>query len=61
MLVLNWRQKATARSQLKIAIEDTLDTGLPRSYSPEIYHQKCSALIEHVSESYADQAESIYS
>jgi type I restriction enzyme R subunit len=33
LLVLNWRQKAAARSQLKLAIEDALDTGLPRTYT----------------------------
>ena len=37
LLVLNWRQKATARSQLKLAIEDALDTGLPRAYKPALY------------------------
>jgi len=37
LLVLNWRQKSTARSQLKLTIEDTLDSGLPRAYTPEIY------------------------
>ncbi len=30
LLVLNWRQKSTARSQLKLAIEDVLDTGFQR-------------------------------
>ena len=44
LLVLNWRQKSTARSQLKLTIEDTLDTGLPRAYTPELYNQKCSAV-----------------
>ena len=43
LLVINWCQKSTARSQLKLAIEDALDSGLQRAYSPEIYHQKCSA------------------
>ena len=52
LLVLNWRQKSTARSQLKLTIEDVLDTGLPRTYTPELYRQKCSALFEHVYESY---------
>lgn len=52
LLVLNWRQKSTARSQVKIAIEDMLDTGLPRAYSPELYKQKCSAIFEHVYEAY---------
>lgn len=39
LLVLNWRQKSTARSQLKITIEDTLDYGLPRAYTPELYQK----------------------
>ena len=51
LLVLNWRQKSTARSQVKIAIEDILDTGLPRAYAPEVYQQKCSAVFEHFYES----------
>ena len=42
LLVLNWRQKSSARSQLKLAIEDTLDTGLPRAYDKPLYEQKCS-------------------
>src|SRR5437667_3647766 len=42
-LVLAWRQKAQARAQVRLAIEDLLDEGLPRSYSAELYKQKCSA------------------
>ena len=49
LLVLNWRQKSSARSELKLAIEDVLDTGLPRAYDKPLYAQKCSALFEHVS------------
>ena len=60
LLVINWRQKASARSQLKLAIEDTLDTGLPRIYTPEIYQQKCSAVFEHFYESYSEPDESVY-
>jgi type I restriction enzyme R subunit len=60
LLVINWRQKSTARSQLKLAIEDTLDTGLPRVYSHELYHQKCSALFEHFYEAYPEAGNSIY-
>ena len=60
LLVINWRQKSAARAQLRLAIEDLLDTGLPRVYSPELYQQKCSAVFEHVYESYADQDENIY-
>jgi len=61
LLVLNWRQKSTARSQLKLTIEDVLDTGLPRTYTPEFYRQKCSALFEHVYESYPERDTGVYS
>lgn len=61
LLVLNWRQKSTARSQLKLTIEDTLDTSLPRAYTPEIYSQKCSAVFEHVYESYPERNIGAYS
>ena len=60
LLVLNWRQKSTARSQLKLTIEDTLDSGLPRAYTPELYHQKCSAVFEHVYESYPERNAGVY-
>lgn len=61
LLVLNWRQKSSARSQLKLAIEDLLDTGLPRAYDKPLYQQKCSALFEHVYESYPERDLSVYS
>lgn len=60
LLVLNWRQKSTARSQLKLSIEDTLDNGLPRAYTPELYRQKCSAVFEHVYESYPEWNAGVY-
>jgi type I restriction enzyme R subunit len=54
LMVLNWRQKSAARSALKLAIEDTLD-GLPQAYERQLYSQKCSALFEHVYESYPER------
>jgi type I restriction enzyme R subunit len=60
LLVLNWRQKASARSQLKLGNEDVLDTGLPRAYSPELYQDKCSAIFQHVYESYPERDAGIY-
>jgi type I restriction enzyme R subunit len=60
LLVLNWRLKAAARSSLKLAIEDTLDSGLPRAYAPEIYRQKCSAVFEHIYESYPERNAGVY-
>jgi len=60
LLVLNWRQKSSARAQLKLAIEDLLDTGLPRVYPRELYQQKCSAVFEHVYESYPERDAGVY-
>ena len=60
LLVINWRQKFTARSQLKLAIEDTLDTGLPKIYLPALYQQKCSIVFEHIYESYPQSGEGVY-
>jgi type I restriction enzyme R subunit len=59
LLVLNWRQKAAARSSLKLAIEDTLDC-LPQSYDRPLYAKKCSDLFEHVYENYPERDQSIY-
>ncbi|MBM3855974.1 MAG: DUF3387 domain-containing protein, partial [Verrucomicrobia bacterium] len=60
LLVLNWRQTVTARSRVKLAIEDVLDQGLPRAYTPDLYKQKCSAVFEHFYEAYGERGVSIY-
>jgi type I restriction enzyme, R subunit len=60
LLVLNWRQTVAARSRVKLAIEDALDQGLPRAYTPDLYKQKCSAVFEHVYEMYGDRGTSLY-
>ncbi len=59
LLVLNWRQKSAARSKLKLAIEDTLDT-LPAAYDRPLFAQKCSALFEHIYESYPERDVGVY-
>jgi type I restriction enzyme R subunit len=56
LLVLSWRQKTAAQSQITNAIEDTLDSGLPRAYTPELYNQKCAAVFEQVYERYPDRS-----
>ncbi len=60
LLVINWRQKSAARSQLKLMIEDLLDSGLPRVYSLEHFQQKCSAVFEHFYESYPERDAGVY-
>jgi type I site-specific restriction-modification system R (restriction) subunit len=60
LLVLDWRKRQTSRACVEDAIKDVLDTGLPRVYSPELYQKKCSAVFEHVYESYPEQDANIY-
>ena len=59
-LVLNRRQKSSARAQLKLTIEDVLDSGLPRAYDKPLYELKCSALFEHIYESYPEREANPY-
>jgi type I restriction enzyme, R subunit len=60
LLVLGWRQKVQARAGVRLAIEDTLDEGLPRAYTKDLYQTKCSVLFEHVYESYFGDGSSVY-
>ena len=54
------RQKAAARSQRKLTIEDVLDTGLPRAYDKPLYAQKCSAIFGYILESYPERDAGVY-
>lgn len=60
LLVLNWRKKAAARANLKLKIEDTLEDGLPRAYSKELYQQKCAVVFEHFWEMYPERNTNVY-
>jgi type I restriction enzyme, R subunit len=61
LLTISWRQHVGARARVQLAIQDTLDEGLPRAYSKELYETKCAAVFEHVYESYQGEGQSIYS
>ena len=61
LLVLNWREKSQARAQVRVAIEDELDRGLPQAYTRDIYGRKCSQVFEHVYENYFGEGASIFS
>lgn len=60
LLVLDWKKRLAARAQVRLAIEDTLDEGLPRAYTKDLYQSKCSVLFEHVYESYRGEGASVY-
>jgi type I restriction enzyme R subunit len=61
LLVLNWQAKSEARAKLKLLIEDALDIGLPRAYTPTLYQQKCEAVFAHIEQAYPERDQSIYS
>ncbi len=60
LLVLGWRQKISTRARVKIEIENALDDGLPGAYSKELYEAKCSAVFQHVYQSYQGEGRSVY-
>ena len=59
-LVLDWRKRQQSRAQVLTTIETLLDQELPRAYTPDIYHQKCDAVYQHIYDSYYGQGKSIY-
>jgi type I restriction enzyme R subunit len=60
LLVLDWRKRQASLARVEDAIEDVLDTGLPRAYDKPLYAQKCSAIFEHVYESYPERDAGVY-
>ncbi len=58
-LVLDWRKKQQAKANVQVTIEEMLDR-LPPSYTREIYLQLCTAVFQHIYESYYGQGNSIY-
>ena len=61
LLVLDWRKRQAARARVEDAIKDMLDSGLPRTFSTDLYKQKCSAVFEHFYESYPQRDANVYS
>ena len=58
-LVLDWKKQQTTRATVRLTIETLLDE-LPRTYSPELYREKCDVVYQHVFESYLGQGRSLY-
>jgi type I restriction enzyme R subunit len=52
--------KSSGTSWVRLAIEDTLDEGLPCAYTQQLYQTKCNTLFEHVYESYFGDGDSVY-
>lgn len=59
-LVLDWRKRQQTRAEVLFTIETVLDEMLPRTYSKEIYNQKCERVYQHVYDSYYGSGKSVY-
>ena len=58
--VLDWRKRQQTRADVLLTIQHMLDKELPRSYTPEIFKEKCSFVYQHVYDSYYGGGRSIY-
>lgn len=59
-MVLDWRKRQQVRAEVRVTIEKLLDQGLPRTYTPELFDQKASAVFQHVSEAYYGAGRTVY-
>lgn len=59
-LTLDWKKRQQTRAQVRLAVQQALDEGLPRAYTPELYQHACDAVYEHVYDAYSDAEHNIY-
>ena len=59
-LGLDWRKHTQTRAQVRLAVEDILDKGLPQPYTLELFNQKSEAVYQHIYDSYYGERKSIY-
>ena len=59
-LGLDWRKHTQTRAQVRLAVENILDKGLPQPYTPELFNQKSEAIYQHIYDSYYGEGKSIY-
>ena len=60
LLVIDWKQRQATRAAVQVAIEDTLDQGLPDVYDRALFSRKSAAVFEHVFSAYQGDGRSIY-
>lgn len=56
ILTIDWIKTAQARARVRDAIEEALDDGLPRAYTPEVFRDKAGVLFQHVYEHFGRAA-----
>ena len=60
LLVLDWRKRQQSRANVRVAIEQALDGGLPDVYDRGLFARKSELLYQHVYESYFGDGKSIF-
>jgi type I restriction enzyme R subunit len=50
IFTVDWQKTAQARARIQDAIEEALDEGLPRAYTPDIFKAKAGVVFQHVYE-----------
>ena len=58
-LVLDWKKRQSTRAAVRYTIETVFDE-LPRTYTADLYEQKCQTIYQHIFESYPSQGKSLY-
>jgi type I restriction enzyme R subunit len=53
ILTVDWQKTAQSRARVRDAIEEALDDGLPRAYTPDVFKTKAGVVFQHVYERYA--------
>lgn len=57
--VLDWRKRQSTRAAVRYTIETVLDE-LPRTFTPDLYREKCDLVYQHVFDSYSGPGQSLY-
>ncbi len=58
--MLDWRKFQQSRAAVKVSIEDTLDEGLPESFTTELFQQKVEVVYQHVFDAYYGSGHGVY-
>jgi type I restriction enzyme R subunit len=58
-LGLDWKKGQTTRAAVRFTVETVLDH-LPRTFTPELYEEKCERVYQHVFDSYSGMGQGVY-
>jgi len=60
LLVIDWKRKQSTRAAVQVAIDTSLDEGLPDPYDRALFARKTAAVFDHVFSAYQGDGKSIY-